>query len=154
MNGNGWSAPARKASPPEAQADSTLIAGVPDILDALEVVLGVEHAFQVKVADDNIAILRSLNSIVDYVFRALGVEYLHRDELAQVPPERTGLPEPPKGAAVDAGYQPELVEALSADGIETPSSFFVMVMPGRTLLFADCAVRAVVQSRPPLALNS
>ncbi len=38
-----------------------------DSLDALEVVLGVEHAFQVKVADDNIAILRSLNSIVDYV---------------------------------------------------------------------------------------
>ena len=38
-----------------------------DSLDALEVVLGIEHAFNVKVADDNIAILRSLNSIVDYV---------------------------------------------------------------------------------------
>ena len=38
-----------------------------DSLDALEVVLGVEHAFQVKVADDNISILRSLNSIVDYI---------------------------------------------------------------------------------------
>jgi acyl carrier protein len=38
-----------------------------DSLDALEVILGVEHSFHVKVADDNIAILRSINSIVDYV---------------------------------------------------------------------------------------
>jgi acyl carrier protein len=38
-----------------------------DSLDALEVVLGIEHAFNVKVADDNISILRSINSIVDYV---------------------------------------------------------------------------------------
>ena len=38
-----------------------------DSLDALEVVLGIEHAFEVKVADDNIAILRSINSIVDYI---------------------------------------------------------------------------------------
>jgi len=38
-----------------------------DSLDALEVILGVEHAFGVKVADDNIAILRSINSIADYV---------------------------------------------------------------------------------------
>jgi acyl carrier protein len=38
-----------------------------DSLDALEVVLGIENAFKVKVADDNIAILRSINAIVDYV---------------------------------------------------------------------------------------
>ncbi len=38
-----------------------------DSLDALEVILGIEHAFDVKVADDNISILRSLNSIVDYI---------------------------------------------------------------------------------------
>jgi len=38
-----------------------------DSLDALEVILGVEHAFGVKVADDNIAILRSINSIADFV---------------------------------------------------------------------------------------
>jgi acyl carrier protein len=38
-----------------------------DSLDALEVILGVEHAFDVKVADDNIGILRSINSIADYV---------------------------------------------------------------------------------------
>ncbi len=62
--------------------------------------------------------IKMSNSIVDYVFRALGVEYLHRDELAQVPPERTGLPEPAKGVAVDAGYQPELVEAVMEDDID------------------------------------
>jgi acyl carrier protein len=38
-----------------------------DSLDALEVVLGIEHAFDVKVADDNVSILRSINSIVDYI---------------------------------------------------------------------------------------
>jgi acyl carrier protein len=38
-----------------------------DSLDALEVILGVEHSFDVKIADDNIAILRSINSIADYV---------------------------------------------------------------------------------------
>ena len=38
-----------------------------DSLDALEVVLGIEHSFKVKVADDNISILRSINSIVDYI---------------------------------------------------------------------------------------
>jgi len=38
-----------------------------DSLDALEVILGVEHAFDVKIADDNIAVLRSINSIADFV---------------------------------------------------------------------------------------
>ncbi len=41
-----------------------------DSLDALEVILGIEHAFGVKVADDNIAILRSINSIADFVLEA------------------------------------------------------------------------------------
>jgi acyl carrier protein len=38
-----------------------------DSLDALEVILGIEHAFEIKVADDNISILRSINSIADHV---------------------------------------------------------------------------------------
>jgi acyl carrier protein len=41
-----------------------------DSLDALEVILGIEHAFGVKVAEDNIDILRSINSITDYVLTA------------------------------------------------------------------------------------
>jgi len=63
--------------------------------------------------------IKMSNSIVDYVFRALGVEYLHRDELAQVPPERPGvLPEPPKGDAVEAGLQLDLTEAAMEQDIE------------------------------------
>jgi ribonucleoside-diphosphate reductase alpha chain len=63
--------------------------------------------------------IKMANSIIDYTFRALGVEYLHRDELAQIPPDRTGdLPEPPKGAAVDAGLQLDLTEAAMERDIE------------------------------------
>lgn len=38
-----------------------------DSLDALEIVLCVENTFGVKIADDNIAVLRSINTLVDYV---------------------------------------------------------------------------------------
>ena len=63
--------------------------------------------------------IKMANSIVDYVFRALGVEYLERDELVQVPPDRTAeLPEPPKGIAVDAGVQLGLEEAAKELDIE------------------------------------
>jgi ribonucleoside-diphosphate reductase alpha chain len=59
------------------------------------------------------------NSIVDYVFRALGVEYLKRDELAQVPPDRSSeLPEPPKGLALEAGLQLDLTDAAMEEDID------------------------------------
>lgn len=38
-----------------------------DSLDALEIVLCVENCFQVKIADTNIAVLRSINTLVDFV---------------------------------------------------------------------------------------
>ena len=52
------------------------------------------------------------NSIIDYIFRVLGVEYLQRDELVQIPPDRSlsDLPEPPKGIAAEAGHQMELLD--------------------------------------------
>jgi ribonucleoside-diphosphate reductase alpha chain len=56
--------------------------------------------------------IKMANSLIDYTFRALGVEYLKRDELAQVPPDRSReLPEPPKGLAVGAGIQLDLTDA-------------------------------------------
>lgn len=39
-----------------------------DSLDALEVVLCIETCFGVKVPDNSISILRSINTIVDYLF--------------------------------------------------------------------------------------
>lgn len=63
--------------------------------------------------------IKMSNSIVDYVFRSLGIEYLHRDELAQVPPDRMGdLPEPPKGAVVEAGLQLDLTDAAMEQDID------------------------------------
>jgi ribonucleoside-diphosphate reductase alpha chain len=63
--------------------------------------------------------IKMSNSIVDYVFRALGVEYLERDELAQVPPDRDmQLPEPPAGMAVEAGIQLDLTDAVAEDDVE------------------------------------
>lgn len=38
-----------------------------DSLDALEVVLCVEHCFGIKIPDNNISILRSINTLADYV---------------------------------------------------------------------------------------
>ena len=38
-----------------------------DSLDALEIVLCIETCFQIKIPDENIAILRSINTVVDYV---------------------------------------------------------------------------------------
>ena len=67
--------------------------------------------------------IKMANSIVDYVFRALGVEYLQRDELAQVPPDREGdLPEPPSGLAVDAGIQLDLTDAAADADVEAVKS--------------------------------
>ncbi len=38
-----------------------------DSLDALEIVLCIEGCFQIKVPDDSIAVLRSINTVVDFV---------------------------------------------------------------------------------------
>ncbi|MFQ5523305.1 MAG: LAGLIDADG family homing endonuclease [Acidimicrobiia bacterium] len=71
--------------------------------------------------------IKMANSIIDYVFRALGVEYLHRDELAQVPPVRDGdIPGPPKGIAVDAGVQLDLSDAAAerdVDAVKAAAEF-------------------------------
>jgi ribonucleoside-diphosphate reductase alpha chain len=56
--------------------------------------------------------IKMANSIIDYVFRAVGMEYLGRDDLVQVKPVEHDLPEPPKGLAVDAGVQLGLDEDL------------------------------------------
>ncbi len=63
--------------------------------------------------------IKMSNSIIDYVFRALGVEYLHRDELAQVPPTREmELPGPKKGMAAEAGEQTELFDHAAERDVE------------------------------------
>ena len=63
--------------------------------------------------------IKMANSIIDYVFRALGVEYLKRDELAQVPPDREGdLAAPPKGLAVEAGLQLDLSDAVAEGDVD------------------------------------
>ncbi|MGB7861257.1 MAG: vitamin B12-dependent ribonucleotide reductase, partial [Acidimicrobiia bacterium] len=63
--------------------------------------------------------IKMANSIIDYVFRALGVEYLKRDELAQVPPDRdTELAAPPKGLAVEAGVQLDLTDAVAESDVD------------------------------------
>jgi acyl carrier protein len=38
-----------------------------DSLDALEIVLCIESCFQIKIPDQNVAILRSINTVVDHV---------------------------------------------------------------------------------------
>jgi acyl carrier protein len=38
-----------------------------DSLDALEIVLCIENSFNIKIPDQNISVLRSINTVVDYV---------------------------------------------------------------------------------------
>jgi acyl carrier protein len=38
-----------------------------DSLDALEIVLCIESCFKIKIPDENIALLRSINTVVDFV---------------------------------------------------------------------------------------
>ncbi len=38
-----------------------------DSLDALEIVLCIESCFKIKVPDQNVAVLRSINTVVDFV---------------------------------------------------------------------------------------
>jgi len=38
-----------------------------DSLDALEIILGIEQEFKVKIEEGNISVLRSINTIVDYI---------------------------------------------------------------------------------------
>ena len=42
-----------------------------DSLDALEIVLCIESCFQIKIPDQNIAVLRSINTVVDFVIQEL-----------------------------------------------------------------------------------
>ncbi|MCZ6455831.1 MAG: vitamin B12-dependent ribonucleotide reductase, partial [Actinobacteria bacterium] len=77
--------------------------------------------------------IKLANSIIDYVFRALGVEYLERDELAQVPPDRDGdLAAPPKGLAVDAGLQLDLSDAVAEGDVDAlrRAAEFVVALNG------------------------
>ena len=63
--------------------------------------------------------IKMANSIVDYVFRTLGVEYLQRDELAQVPPTRDmELPEPAAGLATEVGIQLDLTDAAAEADVD------------------------------------
>lgn len=38
-----------------------------DSLDSLEVILGIENSFGIKIPEDNIDILRSINTITDFI---------------------------------------------------------------------------------------
>jgi ribonucleoside-diphosphate reductase alpha chain len=74
--------------------------------------------------------IKMANSIVDYVFRALGLEYLGRTDLVQVPPQDVGeLPEPPSGIAVDAGIQLDLSDEMP---VTAPISHPAVADPARS----------------------
>jgi ribonucleoside-diphosphate reductase alpha chain len=71
--------------------------------------------------------IKMANSMVDYIFRALGLEYLGRHDLVQVPPAQSELPEPPKGLAVEAGVQLNIEDATAEAAVDavTQAAAFV-----------------------------
>ncbi len=107
------------------------------------------HTFEPRGMVEGHPNIKMANSIVDFMFRALGLEYLGRTDLVQVPPVEEGrLPEPPKGLAVDAGLQLELPEAEDGDDLPAPPSFNPEEEPGPT---APISHPAVAEPAPPAA---
>jgi ribonucleoside-diphosphate reductase alpha chain len=93
--------------------------------------------------------IKMANSIVDYVFRALAVEYLQRDELAQVPPNRDGdLPEPRKGLALDAGVQLDLTDAVAEEDVSAVASAVTFLDRGPVATKAEPRVHVAAVSSP------
>ncbi|HEY5579477.1 MAG TPA: vitamin B12-dependent ribonucleotide reductase, partial [Acidimicrobiia bacterium] len=62
--------------------------------------------------------IKMANSIIDYIFRSLALEYMGRTDLVQVPPLEGDLPEPPSGLALEIGTQLDLTEAVMESDIE------------------------------------
>jgi ribonucleoside-diphosphate reductase alpha chain len=93
--------------------------------------------------------IKMANSIVDYVFRALAVEYLQRDELAQVPPNRDGdLPEPRKGLALDAGVQLDLTDAVAEEDVSAVASAVTFLDRGPVATKAEPRAHVAAVSSP------
>jgi ribonucleoside-diphosphate reductase alpha chain len=76
------------------------------------------HTFEPRGMVEGHPNIKMANSIIDYVFRAVGLEYLGRTDLVQVKPQTSSLPEPPKGLATEAGIQLDLTEAAMEEDIE------------------------------------
>jgi ribonucleoside-diphosphate reductase alpha chain len=93
--------------------------------------------------------IKMANSIVDYVFRALAVEYLRRDELAQVPPNRDGdLPEPKSGLALDAGVQLDLTDAVAEEAVTAVASAVTFLDQGPVATKTEARVKVTAISAP------
>ncbi|MDE0187489.1 MAG: adenosylcobalamin-dependent ribonucleoside-diphosphate reductase [bacterium] len=63
--------------------------------------------------------IKMASSMVDYIFRALAIEYLEREDLGQVrTPEQRELPEEPHPTVSDRGQQLALAAAQEEDNLE------------------------------------
>src|SRR5690606_8023868 len=98
------------------------------------------QTFEPRGLVEGLPTIKMANTSTDYVFRALGVEYLQRDELAQVPPNRDmELPEPKSGIAAEAGYQLELADAIADSDVDAVED---------AARFADSAVTSAAIPQP------
>ncbi len=89
--------------------------------------------------------IKMASSMVDYIFRALAIEYLDRQDLGQVQTPRPGeLPEEPHPSVSDRGTQPTLDAAReegNVEAIQGAAAFVESTQPGDPLgeLFAQGA---------------
>jgi len=101
------------------------------------------HTFEPRGMVEGHPNIKMANSIIDYVFRAVGLEYLGRTDLVQVKPQTSSLPEPPKGLATEAGIQLDLTEAAMEKDIEVQA---------KVAKFVDSEPKA--PARQPVAVSA
>ncbi|HDL49597.1 MAG TPA: vitamin B12-dependent ribonucleotide reductase, partial [Actinobacteria bacterium] len=109
------------------------------------------HTFEPRGMVEGHPNIKMANSIVDYIFRVIGLEYLGRTDLVQVKPQMSSLPEPPKGLAAETGIQLDLTEAAMEKDIamEAKAARFVDAPDGHGP--GTPAAAAVKQSIPVTA---
>jgi ribonucleoside-diphosphate reductase alpha chain len=93
--------------------------------------------------------IRMATSIVDYLFRALGVSYLHRYELAHVPPIGRSIDQ-----SIDPSIDPSIGPSIDAAPSDAMPAIAALVGAGAPIAIAPAPVERPARVIAPTALDA